>query len=118
MTPELTPNGVNGEWTRGAGSVHARGIGFPFRALTPYGGNRQLGAGLSVKEIRGRPYLYFWRYEPRSWGTRRVWTYVGPVGKASTRVRASWLLLDYHLKVRKEVDRRIERLSASHALLR
>ncbi len=110
---ELTAN------RRGAaGSVRARCSGFPLGALTPYGGNRQLGAGLSVKEIRGHPYLYFWLYEPRSWGTRRIWTYVGPVGKASTRARASQLLLEYHLKVRREVDRRIQRLSVSHALLR
>ncbi len=79
-------------------------------SLTPYGVNSQLGCGLSVKRIRGRPYLYFWAYEPRSWGVRRSWTYLGPVGRTSTRAKASQLLLAYHLKVRREAERRIERL--------
>ena len=86
----------------------------PRRALTPYGGNAQLGCGLAVKEIHGRPYLYFWVYEPRTWGARRAWKYVGPVGRASTRARASELLLAYHLSVRREVDRRIERLRSAY----
>ncbi len=86
--------------------------------LTPSGGNAQLGCGLSVKEIRGRPYLYFWAYEPRSWGARRAWTYVGPVGRATTRAKASELLIGYHVQVRKEVDRRIQRLHDAYAMPR
>ncbi len=79
-------------------------------ALTPYRVNVQLGCGLGVKRIRGRPYLYFWSYEPRSGGTRRVWTYVGPVGRAATRRKAADLLLEYHVRAGREVGRRIERL--------
>ncbi len=85
--------------------------------LTPFGDNVQLGCGLAVKEIRGHPYLYFWSYEGRSWGSHRDWTYVGPVGRAVTRVRAAELLLAYHLRIRKEVDRRIQRLQDRFAHL-
>ncbi len=69
-----------------------------------------------MKEIRGRPYLYFWAYEPRSWGVRRAWTYVGPLGRTSTRANAAELLIAYHVRVRREVDRRIEKLHAAYAL--
>lgn len=82
------------------------------RELPPSGGNAQLGCGLVVREIKGHRYLYFWSYEPRSWGAYRRWSYVGRVGRARTRARASELLLAYHLKIRKEIDRRIERLIA------
>lgn len=75
----------------------------------------QLGCGLGVKEIRGHRYVYFWSYEPRSWGSRRVWTYIGPVGTSRTRSRSSELLVEYHLRIRKEVDRRIERLTRAYA---
>ncbi len=75
----------------------------------------QLGCGLSVKRIRGRPYLYFWSYGPRSWGVHRTWTYVGPLGRAKTREKASSLLLDHHLRIRNEVDRRIARLQRFYA---
>lgn len=75
----------------------------------------QLGCGLGVKEIRGRPYLYFWHYESRSWGSHRAWTYLGPLGCPSTRRRAADLLLEYHIRVRREVDRRIESLRRVYA---
>lgn len=75
----------------------------------------QLGCGLGVKRIRGRWYLYFWSYEPRSWGTRRVWTYVGPVGRAETRRKAAGLLLECHVRASRELRNRIERLQRIHA---
>ncbi len=82
----------------------------PGTSLTLYGVSAQLGCGLSVKQIRGHRYLYFAGYEPRSWGVRRLWTYVGPVGRPATRAKASQLLLVHHVKVRREVEQRIERL--------
>ncbi len=78
----------------------------------------QLGCGLGVKEIRGHRYLYFWTYEFRSWGSERVWTYVGPVGRPATAARARALLLEYHIRVRREVDRRIERLTRAAGVTR
>lgn len=93
-----------------AGRLHAHPADFGSDALTPFGVNVQLGCGLGIKRIRGRPYLYFWVYEPRSWGSTRSWTYLGPAGLPRTRRRARELLLEYHIRVRREVDRRIERL--------
>ncbi|HEY7587802.1 MAG TPA: hypothetical protein VIB49_03525 [Thermoplasmata archaeon] len=68
-----------------------------------------------MRQLKGHRYLYFWAYETRSWGSHRRWTYVGPVSRPRTRARASELLLSYHLRVRREVDRRIRNLLASRA---
>ena len=78
----------------------------------------QLGCGLAVKEIHGRRYLYFWAYEGRSWGSQRNWRYVGPVGRVSTRAHAAELLITYHLRLRKEVDRRIAHLESVYVATR
>lgn len=95
--------------------MHARPTVLGGDAFTPYGVNAQLGCGLSVKRIQDRPHLYVWAYEPRSWGTRRTWTYAGPMGRPLTRANASRLPLAHHLKVRAEVERRIERLHPLYA---
>lgn len=75
----------------------------------------QLGCGLGVKRIHGRPYLYFWSYEQRSWGCHRTWSYIGPVGQPRTRRKARELLLEYHIRVRHDVNRRIEHLQRMYA---
>ena len=72
-----------------------------------------MGCGLVVRELKGHRYLYFWSYEERSWGARRVWTYVGPTARPGTRVRALRLLLEYHRRARNEVDRCIAALQAT-----
>lgn len=76
-------------------------------ALPPFGGNFQLGCGLVIRDLKHHRYVYFWCYETRSWGSRRVWTYVGPTSRPATRTKARLLLLEYHARVRREVDRRI-----------
>lgn len=78
--------------------------------LPLYRGNLQLGCGLAVRLIKGHRYVYFWSYEPGPLGSRRLWKYVGPVNRSTTRAKATDLLTVYHLKVRREVDRRIQRL--------
>lgn len=84
--------------------------------LPPFGGNAQLGFGLVVRELKGRRYLYFWAYEARSWGTRRIWTYLGPVRRPETRIRAQRTLLEYHERARRELDRRIRTLGLASRL--
>ena len=81
--------------------------------LPPFGGNRQLGCGLVVRRIKGHRYLDFWAYEERSWGSYRKWTYVGRVGRSSTRVRAHELLITYHLRAKREVERRVNVLQSA-----
>lgn len=80
--------------------------------LPPNGGNVQLGCGVAVRLIKGNRYVYFWTYERTATGCRRVWTYVGPVSRTSTPSKITDLLLGYHLRVRRETDRRIGRLLA------
>ena len=37
----------------------------------------QVGCGVATKEIRGRPYLYFWHYEDRGGRRVQVFRYLG-----------------------------------------
>jgi len=94
--------------------VHGE-VGSARPLLPPYGGNAQLGCGLAVRRIRNRRYLYFWAYARTPSGSRRRWTYVGPVGRPGTHRKAADLLLEYHVKLRREVERRIARLLTAHA---
>ncbi len=68
-----------------------------------------------MRLIKGHRYLYFWSYEPGPAGSRRRWRYVGPLARPVTRTKAADLLLAYHLRARREVDRKIERLLSSGA---
>ena len=40
----------------------------------------QVGCGLTTKEIRGRPYLYFWHYEERGGRRVQLFQYIGSPG--------------------------------------
>jgi hypothetical protein len=66
----------------------------------------QLGCGVTTKEIRGRPYLYFWHYEDR--GGRRVqaFRYLGTSGSASARARLEGYLDAYVERLSAEIRRR------------
>ncbi len=87
--------------------MHAPARPFGPVRLPRFGGNAQIGCGLAVREIKGHRYLYFWAYESRTWGAHRTWTYVGPVVRPGTRVRARELLVAYHVRASRELDRRI-----------
>ncbi len=77
----------------------------------------QVGCGLVARELKGHIYLYFWSYEPRSWGSRRVWTYIGPVKRVDTRPRAQRLLLEYHHRAQRELERKIRALETAARVL-
>ncbi len=47
----------------------------------------QLGCGLTTKEIRGRPYLYFWHYEDRGGRRVQVFRYLGSARSEAARQR-------------------------------
>jgi hypothetical protein len=66
----------------------------------------QLGCGVTTKEIRGRPYLYFWHYEER--GGRRVqaFRYLGALRSEATRQRLEQALDAYLERVTSELRRR------------
>ena len=66
----------------------------------------QLGCGVTTKEIRGRPYLYFWQYEER--GGRRVqaFRYLGSARSDAARQRLEESLDAYLKRLEAEILRR------------
>ncbi len=66
----------------------------------------QLGCGVTTKEIRGRPYLYFWQYEER--GGRRVqaFRYLGSARSEAARQRLEESLDAYLGRLEAEIRRR------------
>lgn len=66
----------------------------------------QLGCGVTTKEIRGRPYLYFWQYEER--GGRRVqaFRYLGSARSEAARQRLEEALDAYLERLDAEIRRR------------
>jgi hypothetical protein len=66
----------------------------------------QLGCGVTTKEIRGRPYLYFWQYEER--GGRRVqaFRYLGSARSDAARQRLEESLDAYLERLEAEILRR------------
>lgn len=47
----------------------------------------QAGCGVTTKEIRGRPYLYFWHYEDRGGRRVQVFRYLGSARSEAARAR-------------------------------
>jgi hypothetical protein len=66
----------------------------------------QLGCGVTTKEIRGRPYLYFWHYEER--GGRRVqaFRYIGAPRSEAARQRIEAALDAYLERIAADLRRR------------
>ena len=74
----------------------------------------QPGCGLKVRKIRGRWYVYGWRYSGGGGGgPRKVEVYAGRAGRARTNERALRFLLDEELRARAVLDRRIEKYRAA-----
>jgi hypothetical protein len=66
----------------------------------------QLGCGVTTKEIRGRPYLYFWHYEDRGGRRVQVFRYLGAARSASARARLEGILEEYVEKATAEIRRK------------
>jgi hypothetical protein len=66
----------------------------------------QIGCGVTTKEIRGRPYLYFWHYEER--GGRRVqaFRYLGPARSEAARQKLTEVLDAYVERVAADLRRK------------
>lgn len=66
-----------------------------------------MGCGLTTKEIRGRPYLYFWHYEERGGRHVQVFQYIGSPHSASARTKLEAAMASYFDRVSEELrDRR------------
>jgi hypothetical protein len=66
----------------------------------------QTGCGVSVKRIRGRPYLYFWHYEDRGGRRVQVQQYLGAPRAESTRQRLTLAVETYYDRLQDELRRR------------
>ena len=66
----------------------------------------QIGCGLTTKEIRGRPYLYFWHYEERAGRRVQVFRYLGSVRSEAARQRLAEALDAYLERAAAELRRR------------
>ncbi len=66
----------------------------------------QVGCGVTTKEIRGRPYLYFWHYEDRGGRRSQVFQYLGSARSQAARERLVQALDAYLERVSAELHRR------------
>ena len=64
----------------------------------------QVGCGLTTKEIRGRPYLYFWRYEERGGRRVQVFQYIGSPRSPASRSRLEAAVAAYYERVGAELE--------------
>ncbi len=72
----------------------------------------QVGCGLTTKEIRGRPYLYFWHYEERGGRRVQVFQYIGSPRSPAARARLEAAVAAYYERVTGELrDRRLALLA-------
>ena len=66
----------------------------------------QVGCGLTTKEIRGRPYLYFWHYEERGGRRVQVFQYIGSPRSAVARPRLEAAVAAYFDRMAVELRER------------
>ena len=72
----------------------------------------QVGCGVSIKRIRGKPYLYFWHYEDRGGRRVQVQQYLGAPQAESTRQRLTLAVEAYYDRLQEELrSRRAQTLS-------
>ena len=66
----------------------------------------QVGCGLTTKEIRGRPYLYFWHYEERGGRRVQIFQYIGSPRSPAARGRLELAVSAYYDRVSAELRER------------
>lgn len=63
----------------------------------------QVGCGLTTKEIRGRPYLYFWHYEEVGGRRVQVFQYIGSPRSLAARSRLEAAVAAYYERLTAEL---------------
>lgn len=76
----------------------------------------RIGCGVTTKEIRGKPYVYFWRYEDRNGRSVQVYRYLGPATSEESRQRLAQAIEDYFNSLDEALRRRKEDLLSRVAL--
>jgi hypothetical protein len=66
----------------------------------------QVGCGVTMKEIRGKPYLYFWHYEDHGGRRAQIYQYIGPPGSESARQRLTQAVDAYYDRVAADLRRK------------
>ena len=66
----------------------------------------QIGCGVTTKDIRGRPYLYFWHYEERAGRRVQMFRYLGSARSEAARQKLAEALDDYVERVSADVRRK------------
>ncbi len=72
----------------------------------------RVGCGLTTKEIRGRPYLYFWHYEERGGRRVQVFRYIGSPTSAAARPKLEAAIAAYYDQLAVELRERRAQLLA------
>lgn len=67
----------------------------------------KVGCGFVEKEIRGHRYLYFWYFQRRGVGVRKVERYMGPAGDTEARRRTLTEIETYASRASAELLERI-----------
>ncbi len=65
-----------------------------------------IGCGVTRKEIRGRPYLYFWHYEERAGRRVQVFRYLGSARSDAARAKLVEALDGYLERLAVELRRK------------
>lgn len=65
----------------------------------------QIGCGVYVHAVRGRPYLYLWHYEPSGGRRRQVKEYVGPARSKEVREEAARRVDAYFRRAARDLER-------------
>lgn len=78
----------------------------------------QVGCGFRVKSVRGRDYVYFWRYEDRGGRSRQVYLYMGLRRSAAKARRLGEALEAYYASAADDFRRQLGGQRAAIAALR
>ncbi len=65
----------------------------------------QIGCGVYVHAVRGRPYLYVWHYETSGGRRRQVKEYVGPSDSKEVREEAVRRVDAYFRRAARDLER-------------
>ncbi len=65
----------------------------------------QIGCGVYVHAVRGRPYLYLWHYETARGGRRQLKEYLGPADRKDVREEAVRRVDAYYRRAARDLER-------------
>ncbi len=77
----------------------------------------QVGCGITTKEIRGRPYLYFWHYEERGGRRAQIYQYLGAARSEAARQRGVQAIDAYYDRVGADLRRKRSEVLARATLV-